>query len=83
MGFFAPTPQVTDDEWRKVRSRLLARGLSSRDVNDLETVIKKFGRGIDRKEIRNVVNHLKRHRGSHDLSDEQIERVEDALEDKL
>lgn len=83
MGFFAPTPKVAGYEWEKVRSRLLSRGLSSRDVEDVEALVKKFGRGVDRGEIREIANHLRRHRGGHDLTDEQISKVEDALADEL
>lgn len=89
MGFFAPSPKVTPDEWKKVRARLLGRGLSQRDVDDVEAVVSQAlretgsGRGIDKREVKEIIAYLKRDRGSHDLSDEQIERVEDALEDKL
>lgn len=83
MGLFAPTPQVSSHEWEEVRRRLLARGLSSQDVDAVEAVAKRFGRGIHRREVKEIAAQLRRRRGTHDLTEEQIERVEEALEDKL
>lgn len=89
MGFFAPTPKVTDSEWRRIRSRLLQSGLSHSEVRDVEAVVlpeleeSGSGRGVDKWEVKNILSRLKNHRQRHGLTDEQIDRVEDVLKREL
>lgn len=73
----------------KVRTSLRDRGLSHRDIEQLEGVVKLsmdesgIRRGLDRHEAAVAVAELRHNRDAHELSDHQIDIVEKTFEEHL
>lgn len=83
---FASSKTVTPNEFRdKVRASLRKEGLSERDVDHVAQVVRlgleESGsqRGLDRKEIEQVIKVLRDNRDAHGLTGEQIDTVEEVL----
>ncbi len=77
---------MTPTEFRtKVRESLSTHGLSHRDIEHVESVVQlsldEAGsqRGLDRREVDQVVKYLHDNRHEHSLSDHQIKSVETVL----
>ncbi len=88
MGIFAfdSSRRITPSEFHdKVRAGLLAAGLSHRDVEQVEDVVRlsldEAGsqRGLDRREVAQVVAYMHKHRSDHGLSEHQIDTVEEVF----
>lgn len=73
----------------KVRSDLASKGLSHRDIEHVESVVRlsldETGsqRGLDRHEVDQVVEHLHNNRHEHSLTDHQVAIVDEVLREHL
>ncbi len=89
MGLFSPTAKITPREWRKIRDRLDDRGLSKRNIDDVEAVMQQAlherGRSwsVDKKEAEEIITYLRRELGSHNLSEREIALVEEVFAEEL
>ncbi len=89
-SFSASSNSISPMEFRnKVRSSLKERGLSHRDIEQLESVVKLsleesgMRRGLDRREVDQAVVELRQNRNAHGLSDHQIDITEEVLKKHL
>jgi response regulator of citrate/malate metabolism len=85
-SFFGSPKNVSPTEFReKVRMALRRKGLSERDVDHVAQVVelglKESGsqRGLDARELEEVIKILKKNRDAHSLSSTQIDTVEAVL----
>lgn len=73
----------------KVRGDLSSKGLSHRDIEQVESVVRlsldEAGsqRGLDRHEVGQVMDYLHKNRHEHSLTDHQISIVGETLEEHL
>lgn len=88
MGIFSfvSSKTVTPNEFHdRVRASLREKGLSERDVDHVAQVVRlgleESGshRGLDRKEVEQVIKVLRDNRDAHSLTREQIDIVEAVL----
>lgn len=92
MGIFFgdSKPKVSKDEFKKIRNALYGRGLSSKEINEVEKIFhgdlheSSFSDvGISDSEIDRGITWLKSHMSSHTFSPEQISIIEEELRKKL
>ncbi len=89
-GFTGGSARVTPMEFHdKVRSSLASKGLSHRDIEQVESVVQlpldEAGsrRGLDRHEVEQTVAYLHENRHEHSLTDHQISIVDEVLHENL
>lgn len=89
-SFFGSSKNISPTEFReKVRMALRRKGLSERDVDHVAQVVelglKESGsqRGLDTRELDEVIKVLKENRDAHSLSSHQIDIVEEVLKEYL
>ncbi|MFC1751589.1 hypothetical protein ACFLY5_00385 [Patescibacteria group bacterium] len=82
-------PNVSKNEFRKVRSALASKGYSKTERNDLEAVFRGdlaetgFQSGITSDELKKGVKWLKENKSKHSLSDNEIAEAERLLKERL
>lgn len=85
MGLFFPKKMTPHDFNNGVRSTLLSRGLTHREIDRLsETADAALnepgsGRGMDKREKEQLVHLLKKHRADNHLSDRDIQIIDETL----
>jgi hypothetical protein len=94
MGFFGignSKPNVSSQEYKKVRGHLHAEGFSQRELahmdmvfsGDLEKDGSSLHRGIDEKELREKIKLLRERPGTHSLESRKIDMIEEAFKKKM
>ena len=72
-----------------MRDRLKDRGLSERNMDDVDAIaqqaMKEKGSswGIDKKEAAGIIKYLREDRDNHDLTESEIDKVEEAFGEML
>ena len=89
MGLFFTAKKVSAQDFKNVRSMLLSKGLSHREIEEVamlaQGALDEIGRerGMDRREIEQLCHTLRTNREAHSLADHQIDIVEEVLKKKL
>lgn len=88
--FLFGKPSVSENEFKRIKSSLRQKGLSRRDVKEVEKVFhghieeaEPSQKGIDKKEAEDGIKWLRENKDSHTLSDSQINTVEEELKKSI
>ncbi len=89
MGLFGNTPNISQEEFRKVLGHFRAEGWSDSSIDMVESLFRgdmnESGdwRGIDAKELADGIKWLRENRSKHSLIPQRIDALEQALRAKL
>lgn len=90
MFFDSPKPRITHEEYKKARSILVGKGFTMEDLNDVDQLFQadmneasERERGIDRQELENGIEWLRKNIGHHRLGAHKIEILEEVLSKKI
>lgn len=81
--------KITPEEFKDISNSLFQKGLSHRDIDQLTLAaggsLFESGshRGLDRREIEQMIDNLRRNKSAHSLSDRQIDIVEEVFSKHL
>jgi hypothetical protein len=86
MGFFSSSSNINRHEFRKALYKLrTGGGFSNSEIDEVENLfhgdLNEGGgsEGISKEELKRGIDYLKKHRGNHHLSSDEIEKLEEAL----
>jgi len=86
MGFFSSSDRIDRHEFKKALYKLRASGgFSNSEIDEVENLFRGdlnedgSSAGISKEELRRGIDYLKKYRGNHHLSSEEIEKLEEAL----
>ena len=92
MGLFGKTKKtISKNEFtRNVRSKLLARNLTTQEVNEVAMIFRAdmdeegdLHRGIDESELAKGLDWMRSHTSMHHMSNSEIDSVEEVLKGEL
>ena len=87
MGFFSSDPVISRGEYREVRTGLFYKGFTSKELDELDKIVRgdieETDQGINRQELGNLMNWLKQNPTKHKFSPDKIKIIEEVLSKKL
>ncbi|OHA06633.1 MAG: hypothetical protein A2934_01030 [Candidatus Sungbacteria bacterium RIFCSPLOWO2_01_FULL_47_10] len=90
MGFFTTDPKITEEEMRQIRSKLISRGFTARELDDVEKVFRgdmesasANERGISKKELEDALKFMRENTSKHSIPSHKIDILEEEMRKKI